>query len=202
MSFSDDDAISSGDDFSLYPATFSRRRPQPEDRLFYDTADEISLKIINCEHICCSLYHRIMNILRYTSAPEHILDDMDRHAKDIEKKVTLYNNNMHMIIRKFYSNDCPDCARGALSEAITLKENVTQFSVIATTRFDELRDASAPFLEPPAKRSRVRMTESRNARAVEPEAEAEAEDCAGPGIVPGPLVASGRMGPGLCQAWD
>ena len=52
MSFSDDDAISSGDDFSLYPGTFGRHRPLPEDRLFYDTVDEISLKIINCEHIC------------------------------------------------------------------------------------------------------------------------------------------------------
>ena len=80
--------------------------------------------------------------------------------------------------------------------------NVTQFFEIAKTRFDELRDASAPFLEPPAKRSRVRMTESRNERAAEPKAEAEAEDCAGPGNVPGPLVASGRMGPGLCRAWD
>ena len=46
------------------------------------------------------------------------------------------------------------------------------------------------------------MTESRNERVVEPMAEAEAEDCAGLGIVPGPLVASGRMGPGLCRALD
>ena len=53
-----------------------------------------------------------MDILRYTSAPEQILDDMDRHAKDIEETITLYNNNMYMIFRKFYSNDCPDCAGG------------------------------------------------------------------------------------------
>ena len=201
MSFSDDDAISSGDDFSLYPGTFGRHRPLPEDRLFYDTVDEIRIKIIWLERICTALYGLTINMENSTDSAQ-ILEDMDNHAEDIEKKVTLFLDYMHMIFRNFYSVGILRRAEEARTDALRFKKDVNEFFVIAQARFEELRDASAPFREPPAKRSRVRMTESRNERAVEPKAEAEAEDCAGPGIVPGPLVASGRMGPGLCRAWE
>ena len=121
----DDEAASSGDDL-FYEADTGARRPRHDHRLFYDTADEINIKITRCERICTALYGLAADIEDSTYSKQ-ILDDMRRHATDVEKKVTLYTNKFHSMFRKFFSFDNPQRVIEARTDALMLNNDITEF---------------------------------------------------------------------------